>query len=131
MIVRYVRERGYEGSGPDPLVTLRETYIVLSVLWRPAPYPHQICIPSNVGDINRKICVPFSDGGPGLFDMVFFDFVDYRIPPDWLMVDYGSGYYKLEPKEFSGDFWDRYHDADPSAEEIYDYVLRKIECFHA
>jgi hypothetical protein len=37
----------------------------------------------------------------------------------------------LQPDEFGGDFWDRFHDADPEAEKIFEQVFKKLEAFHA
>jgi hypothetical protein len=43
----------------------------------------------------------------------------------------GGGGYALEPKDFSGEFWNLYHDVDPRAERVFERVIEKIEDFHA
>lgn len=130
MIVRYVRERGYKGNGRDPLLTIGKVYTVLDIWFRPAPYIAQVCVCTDSDTEGHPMGVPYSDGVPGSFDMNLFDIVDSRVPPDWLMSDYGCGYYKLEPNEFTGDFWDRYHDADPDAERVYKQLVKRLEAFH-
>jgi hypothetical protein len=73
---------------------------------------------------------PYSDGGPGLFEMSFFDVIDTRIPPGWLLVDWGRGHYRLDPNEFGGDFWDRFHEAEPEAERTFGKVVERLKVFH-
>ena len=130
MIISYIRERGYKGDGHDPLLTIGKAYVVLGIIFRPAPYPAQVCICTDIDTHNHSVGEPYSAGGPGVFDMSFFDIVDSRIPSDWSMLDHGRGYYRLEPNEFIGDFWDRFHDADPDAERTFQRVIEKLEVFH-
>lgn len=66
-----------------------------------------------------------------MFDMNIFDIIDPKIPSDWSMIDQGQGYYSLSPNEFSGDFWDRFHDGDSEAEKTFERVVEKIKAFHA
>ena len=131
MIVRYARERGYKGLGKDPILTLGRNYVVLGVLFRPHPYVTQINIETNVDDGDHSDGKPYSDGGPGVFDMSFFDVVDPRVPSGWSLVVWEGGRYRLEPDEFAGDFWDRFHDADAVAEKVFDRVIKKVKFFHA
>lgn len=131
MMIRYARERGYKGEGRDPHVTLGRAYVVLGVVFRPAPYATQVCICTDADTKSPPHGQPYSDGGPALFDMNFFDIVDPRIPAGWSMMDHGRGYYRLNPDEFGSDFWDRYHDADPDAEATFESVVGKLYAFHA
>lgn len=130
MMVIYARTRGYSGSGRDPLLTIGHEHIILGIVFRPAPYSTQVCIQTDVDAGDHLDGTPYSDGGPGLFDMAFFDVVDPRIPPGWLMADMGDGYYRLGPSEFDGDFWDRFHDGDPDAEKLFEQVVEKLKVFH-
>ena len=45
MIVKYVKERGYKGTGADPLVTLNKAYIVFRVEFRTDGHLTSIVIP--------------------------------------------------------------------------------------
>jgi hypothetical protein len=130
MMVRYVRERGYKGGGRDPLLTIGKTYPVLGIVFRPAPYAAQVCICTDTDAEDHSTGRPYSDGGPGLFDLNLFDVVDSRVPPDWLMSDHGRGYYRLDPREFAGDFWDRFHDASPEAEKTFEQIIERLKVFH-
>lgn len=131
MIVRYTRERGYKGLGTDPILTVGCDYIVLGILFRPCPDTSQVCILTNKDIGDHSDGMPFSDGGPGVFDMNLFDVVDPRVPLEWLFVDVGNGYYRLEPDEFAGDFWNRYNDADQGAETTFERIVGKLDAFHA
>lgn len=131
MIVRYTRERGYKGLGHDPLLTIGRLYLVLGIVLRPHPYSMQVCILTDADEGDHSDGKPYSDGGPGLFDMNVFDIADSQMPSDWLMLDHGQGYYGLGPNEFGGDFWDRFNDGDTEAEEIFEQVVAKIKAFHA
>jgi hypothetical protein len=105
-------------TDPNAGLTLGHTYMVFSIDFSPN------------GEI--KITVRADDDGtPCLKLLQMFNIVDSRIPPDWCFSGRKGSYYYLEPKEFSGDFWERYHDADPSAEKIFDEVLKKLDSFHA
>lgn len=50
MIIRYVKERGYKGSGRDPHLTIGCDYIVLGIVFRPTPYVVQVCVPADADD---------------------------------------------------------------------------------
>jgi hypothetical protein len=122
MKVSYSEVFPYSGKGPNPNagLTLGHTYIVLGIDFSPN------------GEI--KITVQSNsdyDGTPCLNLLQMFNIVDPRIPPDWCFSGRKGSYYYLEPKEFTGDFWELYHDADPGAEKIFDDVLKKLEAFHA
>lgn len=130
MVIRYVRERGYKGDGSDPLLTIGKLYVVLGIVFRPAPYSMQVCIRTNADAGDHSDGKPYSAGGPGLFDMGNFDIVEPRIPSEWSMLDHGGGYYGLCPNEFVGNFWDRFHDANSDAEREFEAVVRKLDAYH-
>lgn len=120
MIVRYIKERGYKGEGKDPHLTLSKIYIVHGISFRPDSlnYPKHLYLLSD------------TEKDSGLWDIQFFEFVDERVPPNWLFRDQGNGYYCLEPQEFAGDFWDKFHDSDPASEAIFETVMEKLNQFH-
>jgi hypothetical protein len=130
MVIRYVRERGYKGNGRDPLLTIGKAYIALGIVFRPAPHASQVCICTDTDGRGRLQGEAYADGGPGLFDLNCFEVVDPRVPPEWSMLDHGNGFYRLDPTEFTGDFWDRYHEADPNAEATFEFILSKLAAFH-
>lgn len=72
-----------------------------------------------------------SDGTPVLVELHCFDVVDPAIPSDWCFSDFGCGSYSVEPKEFGGEFWDRFHDGDPQAEKTFERAVEKLKAFHA
>lgn len=118
MIVRYARARAYQGKGKDPHLTLGNEYIVLGILFRSEDRSHEITIRSD------------SEGVPSLWDIGLFDVIDPDLPNGWVLLDLGSGYYRLAPKEFAGDFWGRFHDGDPDAEKLFEQVVGKLKAFH-
>ena len=118
MIVRYMRERGYGGGGKDPLLTIGSEYAIISLAFRSDGHPNQISV----------ICD--DDGTPGVFDYSCFDVIDPQLPNEWCFVHLSDQYQRLTPKEFMGDFWDRYHDGDVEAEAVFSAVAKRIEAFH-
>lgn len=118
-MARYARARAYKGSGVDPSFTLGKMYLALGVQLQPTGRPAMIVVQRD------------SDGTPSLVELQYFDVVDPVIPSDWCFFDFGNGHHCIEPKEFGGDFWDRYHDADPVAERTFDRVIEKLKAFHA
>lgn len=119
MIVRYARERGYKGKGKDQSLTLGADYFVLDVELRPNGL-------ANSFSVQRE-----SDGTPVVFDCSIFNIIDPRLPEGWGFYDLSENYHRLCPNEFSGDFWDRFHDGDTEAEAIFETVAKKIEAFHS
>ena len=121
MMARYIKERGYKGEGKDPNMTMLKIYIVHGITFRPDSknYPQMLWVRSG------------TDNYPSGYDIQFFEFVDERIPPDWIFRDQENGYYCLEPQEFAGDFWDKFHDGDPASEAIFETVMEKLNQFHA
>ena len=83
---------------------------------------------------NQEIMISiYSDihDSPVLEQFKNFEIVDSRIPSDWIFrkSKYINTFF-IQPKEFSSDFWDKYHDGDPEAEKIFQEVERKIKLFH-
>jgi hypothetical protein len=118
MKVKYTRARAYQGQEVDPSFTLGYTYLVIGVRFQPEGRPTMITVQRD------------SDKTPVLVELRSFDLVSAAIPNDWFFFDFGDGGCSVEPKEFGGDFWDRFHDADPEAEKILVRTIAKIESFH-
>ena len=118
MKVLYARSRGYKGEGVDPHFTLGKTYIVLGVSFRPEGRPAMISIQRD------------SDNTPTMAELQYFDIVEPAIPGNWGVFNLGDGRYVIEPQEFRGDFWDRFHDADSEAEKTFQQVISRLEEFH-
>ena len=103
MIVKYIKERGYQGEGKDPHLTLGKEYIAIDVSYK----------------VFKEIDVNLlcdSDGTPALFPLKYFQVVDESIPPDYVFNFHRDekrnyAFACLQPKEFTGDFWEAYHDA--------------------
>jgi len=118
MIVKYIRERGYEGEGKDPHFLLGKTYYVLGINFNHIGKPIDVSIQCD------------SDHTPVLLDLKFLDVINPAIPHDWCFFDFNNGFYRLCPKEFGGDFWDEFHDGVESAEALFANTLQKIKRFH-
>ena len=123
MKVRFLTPRaGKESPGSDPSLgfILGKPYLVFDILFRPDGRSPQVTI-------RRE-----SDGLPCLVELHWVNVIDSAIPPGWCFVDHGNGYHSLRPKEFTGDFWDRYHgDDSEEAEAEFELVAQKIAAFHA
>jgi hypothetical protein len=106
---------------PDPSrsFTLGKTYLVFGILFQSES--HQTMV-----SVRRD-----SDETPVLLELSYCSIVDSSVPADWYFSELSNGFYTLQPKEFEGDFWDRFHDADPEAEKIFEQVVKKLEAFHA
>ncbi len=118
MKVLYARPRGYKGQGDDPSFTLGMTYVALDVRFQPEGRPAMITVQRD------------SDGTPVLVELQCFDVVDSAVPNDWTFLDFGNGRYAIAPREFVGDFWDRFHDENPEAEKTFEQVKEKLMTFH-
>jgi hypothetical protein len=105
-------------EGDDPSFTLGASYLVLGVRFQTGVAPVIV--------VSRD-----SDGIPVLAELRYFDVEDPSIPGDWCFFDFGDGFYALEPKEFTSDFWSRFHDGDSVAEKTLQQVVEKIRAFHA
>lgn len=119
MKVKYCKVQAHGGQEADPSFTLGNTYLVLGVRFLPEARPAMIIVQRD------------SDGTPVMAELRNFDIVDSAIPTDWCLSDFGGGSYAIEPSAFSGDFWDRYHDANPDAEKVFSQVVEVLAAFHA
>ncbi|KZK98976.1 hypothetical protein PsAD5_01599 [Pseudovibrio sp. Ad5] len=118
MIVEYVKERGFKGEGKDPHLTLGSKYLVLS--W-------------NFDNIKRRSYLGVrsdDDGYPAIWDVSFFKIVDTRVPLNWQLKQLESEAYRLEPQAFSADFWEKFHDGNEEAEQLFQQEYEKIAAFH-
>ncbi|MFN9001752.1 MAG: hypothetical protein ACK5VW_06815 [Holosporales bacterium] len=120
MIVKYARERGYEGEGKDPYLTIGKNYIIVNLSFRSF-------------DANTYITLAEEDDGESgsVWDIKYFDIVDGSVPSEWVVTKFDHGVVWLSPKEFLGDFWELYHEGDEEAERIFAEVLAKIKAFHS
>ncbi len=71
-----------------------------------------------------------SDGDPIVVESIHLDFIDEQVLEGWVFRKLGNGYLDFQPKEFCGDFWDKFHDDDADAEKVYQDVVNKIYAFH-
>jgi len=67
-----------------------------------------------------------TDKTPVMRELQCFEVVDTTVPDEWCLFDFGDGVYCLEPKEFGGNFWDRFHDAEDDAERIFELVVERL-----
>ncbi|MGO4330130.1 hypothetical protein [Cupriavidus sp. M-11] len=118
MIVCYARERGYQGDDVDPSFTLEKEYLALGVLFFPDGRPALVTLQRD------------SDAIPVVIELRYLDVIDPVIPADWCLFELGDGRYGVRPKEFGGDFWDRYHDGEPHAGKLFEQVVDKLKAFH-
>lgn len=51
------------------------------------------------------------------------------LPVDWEFEFFKPGYYSVQPKEFSRDFWNKYYDNDRNAQTTMENVIEKVEAF--
>ncbi|PIE46915.1 MAG: hypothetical protein CSA42_05775 [Gammaproteobacteria bacterium] len=105
MIVKHTKLR----KPDDKALTLGKNYIVLIVDTEPNEQYPTICVRCD------------DDGTPAVFSLEFFDVVDPSIPTNWGWYELDSGIkgcYRLQPDEFSGDFWDDYHDVFKSSRSL-------------
>lgn len=60
-------------------------------------------------------------GAAALFSLSEFDIVDNSLPKSWVVGVDLNGYVVLGPARWlEGDFWDRYHEADPVAVKTFE-----------
>ena len=117
MIVKYVRERGYVGEGKDPHLTLGNEYIVFRISYHITRGFH-FSLPCD------------SEDDPIILEASFFEIVDKNVPESFIFEFYEGGHACLQPKEFSGDFWDLYHDGDEEAEKTFANVVKRLKLFY-
>lgn len=119
MKLRYARPRDYKGLGDDPSFTLGKTYVALGILFQPEGRPAMVTVQRD------------SDSTPVLVELQYFDVVAPAVPNDWNFLDLGGERYSIEPREFGGDFWDRFHDANPEAEKTFEQIIERLKILHA
>ena len=125
MIVRYVRECEYKSTGIDKSLILGKEYLVLGII---------IMDQGSYSSVDQR--EPYvrvrcgDDDYPCLFHLKLFDIIDSRLPNEWNFFPLERGIYRLEPDEFTGRFWELFHDGDKEAEKTFHEVLKKIEVFH-
>ena len=62
-----------------------------------------------------------------LFPVSDFTVTNAKVPPNWVISTDLNGCLVIGPQSWlEGDFWDRYHDGDPSAEEIFKREVKKM-----
>lgn len=115
MRVKYARPRANEGQVMDASFELGNTYLVLGIQFQSENRPVMITVQRD------------TDKTPVMRELECFDVVDAAIPSEWCFFNFGDGCYRLEPREFGGDFWDRFHDAEHEAEKTFQRVVEKIE----
>lgn len=77
---------------------------------------------------NPKVCIKSEDNDtPIIVDIDEFEIAHSNIQENWVFISHQNGFFSLRPKEFTGDFWDDFHDADPHAEEIFWNVYKELE----
>jgi len=114
MKVRFVRPRTPDSGEDDSSFELGKIYLVLGIQFQPAG-------PSPMVTIQRD-----TDKTPVMRELQCFEVVDTTVPDEWCLFDFGDGVYCLEPKEFGGNFWDRFHDAEDDAERIFELVVERL-----
>lgn len=115
MIVKYTKlNQKDKGS-----LVVGKMYIVIAISIRPdEKYPSVT--------VRRE-----DDGTPCVFNLELFDVVDPKVSQNWGWYELNSGvkgYYRLQPIEFHGDFWDNYHDGNEKADKLFEEIyslLRK------
>lgn len=115
MIVRYTRDRGYEGTGKDPYLTFGKDYVVFFIDFT-APSP--------------MVAVLCPDGDAAMFDLRYFDILDSRIPPEWCFGRFGEGLHALMPEEYFFKSLNLYSDRNEVEDLIFQKLRRKLERFH-
>lgn len=121
MRIRYVRMRKDRGEGADSSLTIGNIYEVCMITfgW---PFNNGIPMVTVIRD---------SDGIPIIVSLANFDVIDGRLPPGWIFEVSCDGTQALLPHEFSGNFWDAFHDGNIEAELIFKGVRENILLFHA
>ena len=66
------------------------------------------------------------DNYPGVWKLSNFEIVDYNIPSDWVLDMSHPDWIRLYPREFGGDFWDKFHDGDEAAEALFEQVYQRM-----
>ncbi len=114
MKVKFVRLRTPESGVDDSSFELGKVYLVFGIQFQPGGRSPLVTVQRD------------TDKTPVMRELQYFEVVDSTVPDEWCLFDFGGGVYRLEPKEFGGDFWDRFHDADEDAEKTFERVAEKI-----
>lgn len=113
MIVKLTKlSQNHNGS-----LTLGKDYIVIAISLRPDEKYPSITIRRD------------DDGTPCVFSLELFDMINSEIPQNWGWYELDSGfkgYYRLQPIEFNGNFWDDYHDGNEKADELFEKVYNSL-----
>ncbi|MEI5719358.1 hypothetical protein WBV54_17055 [Acinetobacter baumannii] len=75
-----------------------------------------------------------SDGTPVIVEISKFEIINPSIPEGWEISFYRQEdtiTTTIEPKEFSGEFWDDYHEGNPKMEKLFEDTYLKICKFHS
>lgn len=81
----------------------------------------------NQNDSYPQITIKTEDSDtPAIFSLVDFDIIDAKIDTNWVFIIHTNTNYSIRPIEFSGDFWDKFHDADPNAEKVFWQVYNEL-----
>ena len=99
----------------DPHLTLGKIYDVIS-----------LDLPRHPDETGKLVVRCGKDNYPGLWNLSNFEIVDYNIPSDWVLDMSHLDWISLYPREFGGDFWDKFHDGDEAAEALFEQVYQRI-----
>lgn len=92
-----------------------------------------ICLAVSFSESNKTTEVTVrrdSDETPVVMDIKRFELVTQEMPFNWGFYYYGEGFSRTQPVEFSGDFWNLYHDGDQEAERIFEKVYRRLAKYY-
>lgn len=117
MIVKYVRERGYQGRGNDPLFTLNKDYIVLGYSIKQHDFLCEIDV----------VCD--RENSPTMLDFQYCEVVDSSLPAHWIIKKNEYSFFTCPP-EFIDDFPEKYEDNDPEAIKTFRRVVNETYAFH-
>ena len=97
-------------------LTIGKTYDVLEVLF--------------VGDRGWLLrLVGDGPNGVALFQLEMFDVVDPQVPPNWIAT-WDNGTFCLSQETWTRPgFWERYHDRDPNARQVFEEEMRRTVDF--
>lgn len=89
-------------------------YVVLSISFFYNESAALITIKSEDADI--PILCPINE----------FEIIEPKINPNWIFSNYSDGRYSIQPLEFSGDFWEKFHDEDPESGMLFWKVYNEL-----
>ncbi|VEG13900.1 hypothetical protein [Moraxella cuniculi] len=110
MIVKFIaRHKQYEGW-----LIKDKLYVVLDIVANCLDGSVEIVVKSE--DIHTPIVVSLNE----------FEIIDSRLISDWEVCVNDLDGLTLRHQKFSGDFWDKFHDADPNAEKVFWQVYNEL-----